>query len=502
MSDSRPRSMASTLTWMNILTISVALILAYASFLAYSLYSYRAAAIRNFSDDARIVGTNSISAIEQNDSQAADKTLSALSSSSDLVAAAIYTEGPTPFAQYPANGMIIAERKPLAQTGKLESWVDGLEIVIASRIDDQGKPIGVVYLQAHLSGLDQQAILYAAIAGGILLVCLLVALLVGSAFRRMLAQPIVSLARTARLVTRYRDYSLRFELERTYNELESLIEAFNEMLAEIERRDEALEKAKNELEGRVEERTAQLQAANRELEAFSYTVAHDLRSPLQSVSNICYLLHDSDRGPGSDERAPMLAQLNSSVSMMSAMIDDLLDLSRSTSAPLHSRQLDLSLLAEAVLDSLARSSPSRTVQTVVKKKCYVNADPGLMQVVLQNLLRNAWKFTTRCEQARIEFGCNRDERGTVFFVRDNGAGFDQRLVDRLFKPFQRLHAASDFPGTGIGLATVKRIIARHGGEVWAEGEVDKGATFYFTLEPRDRRNGGADRESPAHSRSA
>lgn len=494
--------MASTLTWMNILTISVALILVYASFLAYSFYSYRSAVLRNYSDDARIVGTNSIAAIEENDTQAADATLSALSGSSDIVAATIYTQGPAPFAQYPANGMMIAERKPLAQTGKLEYWVDGSDIVVASRIDDQGKPIGVVYLQAHLSGLERQAILYAAIAGGILVVCLLVALLVGSAFRRMLAQPIVSLARTARLVSRYRDYSLRFELERTYNELESLTQAFNEMLSEIERRDEALEKAKSELEIRVEERTAQLQAANRELEAFSYTVAHDLRSPLQSISNICYLLRDSDRGAGANERTAMLAQLSSSVALMSTMIDDLLDLSRSTSAPLHTRQLDLSLLAEAILDNLARSSHDRMVEIVVHKKCYVNADPGLMQVVLQNLLRNAWKFTARCEQPRIEFGCVRDEKVTAYFVRDNGAGFDQRMAGRLFKPFQRLHAASDFPGTGIGLATVKRIINRHGGEVWAEGEVDKGATFFFTLEPRERKNGRSEQELWPNARSS
>lgn len=502
MSDSRPRSIASTLTWMNILTIGVALILAYFSFLAYSFYSYRAAAIRSYSDDAEIVGSNSIAAVEENDSQAANKTLSALSNSGDIVGAAIYTDSPAPFAIYPQNGLMIAERKPLTQTGKLEYWVDGADITVASRIDDQGKPIGVVYVQAHLSGLERQAILYAAIAGGILVVCLLVALMVGSALRRMLAQPIVSLARTARLVSRYRDYSLRFELERTYNELELLIEAFNEMLVEIERRDEALEKAKNELEVRVEERTGQLQSANRELEAFSYTVAHDLRSPLQSISNICYLLRDSDRGPGSNERASMLAQLNSSVSMMSMMIDDLLDLSRSTSAPLHSRQLDLSLLAESILDNLARSNPGREVEILVHKKCYVNADPGLMQVVLQNLLRNAWKFTARHEHARIEFGCNRDEKGVVYFVRDNGAGFDQRMVGRLFKPFQRLHAASDFPGTGIGLATVKRIITRHSGEVWAEGEVDKGATFYFTLESQERRNGVADQQTSWQSRNA
>jgi light-regulated signal transduction histidine kinase (bacteriophytochrome) len=170
---------------------------------------------------------------------------------------------------------------------------------------------------------------------------------------------------------------------------------------------------------------------------------------------------------------------------MSAMIDDLLNLSRSTSAPLEFKQTDLSLLATSVLERLAMEQPERKVETIVARKCLVNADPGLMQVVMQNLLRNAWKFTGRTDRARIEFGCSQQGKVPVFFVRDNGAGFDQRYADKLFKPFQRLHATSDFPGTGIGLATVEKILRRHGGEVWAEGEVDKGATFYFTLEPRE-----------------
>jgi signal transduction histidine kinase len=175
-------------------------------------------------------------------------------------------------------------------------------------------------------------------------------------------------------------------------------------------------------------------------------------------------------------------RLRSSVAAMSTMIDDLLDLSRSTSTALHLRQLDLSTMVESILQSLAESSPDRRVETIVHKRCNVNADSGLMQVVLQNLLRNAWKFTSRRELAQIEFGCIKRGSVWVFFVRDNGAGFDQAFADRLFKPFQRLHAASEFPGTGIGLATVARIIRRHGGDVWAEGEVDKGATFYFTLD--------------------
>jgi signal transduction histidine kinase len=432
------------------------------------------------------VGSNSISAIVFDDRASAETTLGALSHSSDIVAAAIYTAGDAPFAQYPANGAIPIERRPLAQTDNLAHWASGADILIASRIEFQGKPIGVVYLQAHLRGLRRQAIQYGVIAAGVLLICLAVALLVGTVFRRLLAKPIVSLSSTARLVSRYRDYSLRFTPDRSYYELASLTEAFNEMLAEIQRRDEALEQARAGLELRVEERTAELQAANRELEAFSYTVAHDLRGPLQSISNICFLIQQNEQVASSAGTASMLTQLGLSVRSMSAMIDDLLDLSRSTSVPLESKQTDLSLLATSVLERLAMEQPERKVETIVARKCLVNADPGLMQVVVQNLLRNAWKFTGRSDHARIEFGCSQQGKVTTFYVRDNGAGFDQRFAEKLFKPFQRLHANSDFPGTGIGLATVEKIIRRHGGEVWAEGEVDKGATFYFTLEPREK----------------
>jgi signal transduction histidine kinase len=177
----------------------------------------------------------------------------------------------------------------------------------------------------------------------------------------------------------------------------------------------------------------------------------------------------------------MLGRLGASIAEMSNIIDDLLNLSRATSAGLHLKQLDLSALATSILEDLAAAHPERNVERVVQAGCHANADKGLMQIVLQNLLRNAWKFTGRTQSARIEFGCIQNGPQSVYFVRDNGAGFDQRMVDRLFKPFQRLHAESDFSGSGIGLATVQRVIDRHAGKIWAEGQIGKGATFYFTL---------------------
>ena len=483
--DFRRRSIAARLTLMNVLVSSAALLLAFVSFFAYNLISFRQAAVNSLAGEAQIVGANSVSAIIFNDEPTAEATLSALSNSSDVEAAAIYTQPGTAFAQYMRKGNELLQVQPMPANQRQAQWVDGADILVGSRIVFQGKPVGVVYIHAYLHGLRAQALRYAIIAGVILLFCLGVALLVGTFFRRLLAEPIVSLADTARLVSRYRDYSLRFAPTQSYDELLLLTEAFNEMLIEIQQRDAALEQARDKLELRVEERTAQLQAANRELEAFSYTVAHDLRGPLDIIRGVEYLLHQSEERTLTERGKEMLGRLNSSVTEMSNLIDDLLNLSRATTAGLHATRLDLTLISSSILDGLAKTHPEREVEITVQKGCYVYADKGLMQVVMQNLIRNAWKFTGRAHPARIEVCCKKRDSETVYYVRDNGAGFDQALADRLFKPFQRLHAESDFSGTGIGLATVQRIIARHGGAIWAEGEVGKGATFYFTLGSAD-----------------
>jgi signal transduction histidine kinase len=478
---SRVRSIATRLSLMNLLVCGVALLLAYVSFVAFDLVNTRQAAIDNLTAEAQIIGSNSVTAILYDDSAVAQSTLSALVSSTDVTGAAIYTATGQAFAQYLPNGASPLQPPAMPAGSTPVNWRKGLDVLIASPIVFQGKQVGIVYIQAHLANLRRQADRFAVVTAAILLLCLGVALLIGNIFRRLLSQPLVSLARTSRLISRYKDYSLRFEPTGSYTELQSLTDAFNEMLAEIQQRDRALEQSRTELEHRVEDRTAQLVAANRELESFSYTVAHDLRGPLEVISNICYLLQNPDTDDPPEVNAAMLSRLTSSVSGMSGIIDDLLNLSRATSAGLHRKQLDLSALVCTMLEDLATTHPERDVKTSLQLGCHTNADKGLMQIVLQNLLRNAWKFTSRTSTARIEFGCLRQDADTVYFIRDNGAGFDQHMAARLFKPFERLHAESDFSGTGIGLATVQRIIDRHGGRIWAEGETGKGATFYFTV---------------------
>ena len=216
-------------------------------------------------------------------------------------------------------------------------------------------------------------------------------------------------------------------------------------------------------------------------------MAHDLRGPLQQVSNIGFLLKSNSAAGESSEEHPLLDILITSTFRMSSLIDDLLNLARAASAPLKHVSVDLSAQARSILNNLAQSG-ERQVETIVADDCVAFADEGLICVVMENLLRNAWKYSSRNEQAKIEFGCRDAGEETIFFVKDNGAGFDSTYVDRLFHPFQRLHSQADFPGTGIGLATVQRIVARHGGRVWATGAVGQGAEFCFTL-PRHKHDG-------------
>jgi PAS domain S-box-containing protein len=237
-----------------------------------------------------------------------------------------------------------------------------------------------------------------------------------------------------------------------------------------------------ELEQRVVERTAQLEAANRELETFSYSVSHDLRAPLRGIDGFSQALVE-DYGDSLNAQAQdYLQRIRGATQRMAELIDALLGLSRVTRAELQRGPVDLSAMAEAIAAELQRQDPSRAVEFNIVPGLTTNGDARLLRVVLENLLGNAWKFTGKEGQARIVFGMQTDPDGTpVFVVRDNGAGFDMTYADKLFGAFQRLHRMSEFQGTGIGLATVQRIVRRHGGRVWAEGEVGQGATFYFTL---------------------
>jgi PAS domain S-box-containing protein len=226
------------------------------------------------------------------------------------------------------------------------------------------------------------------------------------------------------------------------------------------------------------------EAASRELEAFSYSVAHDLRAPLRGMNGFAQVLLDNYGDKFDEEGKDWLAEILLNAHKMAALIDSLLSLSRVTRNEMKREPIDLSVLCRSIATELRAAEPQRSVEMIVQDRLRVEADPVLARALLDNLLGNAWKFTSKVPAARVEFGALDEKGSQVFFVRDNGAGFDMAFGKKLFAPFQRLHTVDEFPGTGIGLATVQRIASRHGGRAWAEGAVDAGATFYFTLPTR------------------
>jgi len=248
----------------------------------------------------------------------------------------------------------------------------------------------------------------------------------------------------------------------------------------VELRSEIAERAR--VEEALRSAKAVAEAANKELEAFSYSVAHDLRAPLRSIDGFSQaMLEDYAHQLDKDGRK-YLHNVRDSARQMGELIDALLNLARVTRTEVRRVRVDVSKLAHEVVEQLQAGEPQRNVDAVIEEGLVAHADPRLLELVLVNLLGNAWKFTSKRSSARIELATTGGAKPIVYFVRDNGAGFNPAYAAKLFGVFQRLHAAHEFEGTGIGLATVQRIVQRHGGRVWAEGQIDRGATFYFTLE--------------------
>jgi len=476
-------SISKTLTWMNMMVSTIALLTACASFVGYDLVTFRREAANNLSTQAQIAGSNSVSALLFDDPQAAQNTLSAFKSRPNILSAGIYTLDGSPFAFYAGgSGTSHTPVLPSIPPGQVETYrFDGNRVVLVRSIVSDGKPVGTIYIQSDSQALNARVLRYAGISAVVLMASLLAAFLVSFVFRRAVADPIVHLAQVAKAVSRDKNYSIEMRHPGAGQEVGVLVEAFNEMLAQIQERERALQKAHNELEQRVQERTRALALANNELEAFSYSVSHDLRAPLRSIDGFSQAILEDCADQLDANGKDHLRRVRSATQRMASLIDDMLNLSRVSRGEMRRNQVDLSTMAASIAKEIQNGEEQRNVNFVIAEGMTADGDEHLLRVAFENLLRNAWKFTSRHDQAKIEVGYKLDNGRPAYFVRDDGAGFDMKYATRLFGAFQRLHDGSEFPGTGVGLATVQRIIRRHGGEIRAEAEPEKGATFIFTL---------------------
>ena len=482
-------SVKTKLILTSILSKGVALLVAGVVITSFDLMALREKLVRRMSIQADIVGANCVSALLFSDPKSAETTLAALKADPRIRAAGLYAADRRLFATYlqdPSGETSLLEDS-LGETGQGHRLGNDRLVLWRSILFDQ-KMIGAVVIVSDLSEVGATMTRDVLVFACVLLVSLLIALAISSRLQRSISQPILDLAGVARRVTLEKDYSVRAS-GGSRDEIGSLVVAFNEMLEEIRQQEAELRGARDRLEQRVAERTAQLQVANKELEAFSYSVSHDLRAPLRSIEGFSRALMEDCADGLSESGRDSLQRIVGSTVKMGQLIDGLLNLSRVTRTEVRGRSVDLSSLAGEIWAELKDSERDRPVECVIAAGAIAEGDPALLRAVLQNLLGNAWKFTRKCTPARIEFGFAEESGERTYFVKDNGAGFDMSYADKLFGAFQRLHGQNEFPGIGIGLATVQRIVSRHGGRVWAIGAPDQGASVYFTL-GRGGANGG------------
>lgn len=454
-------------------TSIVALLLAAIGFLSYELIMFRRSMISNLSTLADIIGQNSTAALAFNDPVSAEEILGALKAESHIVRACIYGKDGNVFAAY-YRFDASRDAFPPPQKDGHRFQRDSLVLFRGVYLDQES--LGTISLESDLREIHSRFALYGAIVAVLTLAASMVALVVSSKLQRLISDPILGLAQTARIVATDKNYSVRAQ-KHGHDELGVLIEDFNEMLDQIQHRDMKLRRAHEELKNRATE----LEAANRELVAFSYSVSHDLRAPLRKVDGFCLALYEDYADKLDETGLDYLQRARAASQRMAELIDNMLQLSRVTRTEMTRETVNLSSLAKTILAELGQTEPTRNVGAVVEEDLIVNGDPSLLRVMLENLIGNAWKFTRNNSEAHIQFGSTQDGGKPIFFVRDDGAGFDMAYAERLFTPFQRLHSSMEFEGTGVGLATVQRIISRHGGRVWAEGTANQGATIYFTL---------------------
>lgn len=458
-----------------------------AAIVVFDYYKFKKSHTNELKILSEVIAANAVAAIDFNDSITASEILLMLRATPHIDRAALYTSDGQVLAKYQRDYSSENWTPPKFSDPETEFVDQYLSVYNPIEIGD--RKIGYILLRADLATEKAQWNRYLLILVGVMLVSLLIALYIGTKLQNTITRPVMNLVDAATNVTKDKDYSIRVD-EQGAKEIQELVFAFNTMLDRIAQRESERDHAEYELkqhrdhlEDIIHERTAELEASNKELEAFSYSVSHDLRAPLRSIHGFCQMLVEDYSEQLDQAGLDYMMRVQSNALDMGSLIEDLLQLARITRCDFHKQKLDISDLAKETIDKLKQQNPERDIDIKLQNNLIADGDEHLISVALDNLLGNSWKYTSKTAHPIIEIGSDHSGNGhDIYFVKDNGAGFDMKYADKIFLAFQRLHSKEEYPGTGVGLATVQRVIDRHGGKVWAESHIGEGTTIYFTLD--------------------
>jgi len=461
------------------------LLLVFAVTISWNVRAIRKSSLESAQSEVEVFSQDFTKILVFDSPHIAADTVSRLEATPTIKSAVLFNATGKPVFFYQSK---TAQQMPIPEVKPPQSYFDDKCLNIFAAVMYEGANYGTVYYRISTNLLSSTLLNYKYSIGIFIILVVAISALMSYRIQRMISRPIVNLANILNRVVTEKNFTLRAhtsegsEIGQLYNNFNHMIEDIAQQQQQLQAEHRELQQYRDHLELLVEERTQELAEYARELESFSYSVSHDLRAPLRAINGFSAVLKEDYASKLDEIGHDMLKRIVASSNHMGELIDDILQLSRINQHLLTKEYINLSDIALDVVKERAGSKSNPDELTVkVQPNIKVVADPKLMRIVMDNLIGNAMKYSSKIEQPAIEIGAEYNNNATTVFIKDNGVGFDMQYVDKLFTPFERLHSPQEYEGTGIGLATVKRVIQRHGGEVWAVSKLNHGASFYFKL---------------------